>query len=329
MSVQIHALTTPPSAAQVDGWHEVLAAALACDSPDIPVPARSELAARPATDDPRVRSLRWLAAAPDGRPVGVAAVHLTTDPDGERPDHLDLYVHPGHRRAGAGSRLLATAADAARAAGARSLVADVVAGTPGDRFAPARGFRRGLALTWLRLRLDEATPPGDAVLPRPGYHLRVWDGVAPDDLIETLARAKTAMADMPLGDLDYGAFRWDADRIRVTSEAIARRGDLLHTVAAVSDDDGEIAGYTELVVPGAGDRPALQYDTVVVPAHRGRGLGVWIKAHMIRLARERHPGLTEIEADNADDNVHMLAVNTRLGFRVVRRTALYQLDLTR
>jgi GNAT superfamily N-acetyltransferase len=321
-----HPLTTP-SPDDAAGWHAVLVAALAQDSPAATAPTSAETAARLAARDPTLRTYRWLVRDADGSPAGVAAVQLPVDPASDRPGDLDLHVHPARRRTGAGSRLVAVAIETARAAGTRGLIAEVATGTGGEAFATAHGFRRGLALTWLRLRLADAVTPAGADDPRPGYHLRHWDGVAPDELIDTLARAKSAMADMPVGGLDLGAFRWDAARIRRASEAIARRGDLLHTVAAVADDSGEIAGYTELVVRAAPDRPAQQYDTVVVPAHRGRGLGIWLKARMLVLARERHPLLTEIEADNADDNAHMLDINTRLGFRPVRRTALYQLDL--
>jgi hypothetical protein len=81
--------------------------------------------------------------------------------------------------------------------------------------------------------------------------------VAPDDLIDTLARAKSAMADMPLGDLDLGGFHWDAERIRVTSQAITQRGDLLHTVAAVADGSGEIAGISRAsALAVVGERPS-------------------------------------------------------------------------
>ncbi|WP_455353345.1 hypothetical protein [Streptomyces sp. SYSU K217416] len=37
--------------------------------------------------------------------------------------------------------------------------------------------------------------------------------------------------------------------------------------------------------------------------------------------------MVEVETDNAEDNVHMLAVNRELGFRFYRRTREYQLDV--
>ena len=62
--------------------------------------------------------------------------------------------------------------------------------------------------------------------------------------------------------------------------------------------------------------------------HRGHGLGLWLKAAMVRRLPAEHPAFTEVETDNAEDNVHMLAVNRALGFRPYRRTREFQLDLT-
>ncbi|WP_328864083.1 hypothetical protein [Streptomyces virginiae] len=64
-----------------------------------------------------------------------------------------------------------------------------------------------------------------------------------------------------------------------------------------------------------------------MPAHRGAGLGLWVKAAMARWLRAEHPGVVEIETDNADDNVHMPAVNHCLGFRSYWRTREFQLDV--
>ncbi|MEV7771795.1 GNAT family N-acetyltransferase [Kitasatospora sp. NPDC086791] len=107
---------------------------------------------------------------------------------------------------------------------------------------------------------------------------------------------------------------------------VADRGDTLLIVAAVHDD-GTMAGYTEIVLPHGASPRAQQYDTAVVPAHRGSGLGLWAKAAMVRRLRAEHPGVAEIETDNAHDNVHMVAVNHALGFRSCRRTHEFQLDV--
>lgn len=214
--------------------------------------------------------------------------------------------------------------EAARADQRRSLITAVPGGGPGDGFCAVRGFRRVLALDHLLLdvaRADDATAGAE----HPGYELTSWSGTVPDDLAEAFAAAKNSMNDMPMGDMDYGSQTWTADRVRAMAEVVADRGDVLLTTAALTK--GRMAGYTEIVIRAGEIHRALQYDTVVVPAHRGHGLGLWVKAEMVRRLRAEHPGIVEIETDNAQENTYMLAVNRQLGFRFHRSTHEYQLDL--
>ncbi|MGW6982307.1 GNAT family N-acetyltransferase [Streptomyces sp. NPDC054932] len=317
------------SDAEVAAWHQVVAASTAHDLPGVPAPDLGRIRAqltRPALGS---RRLTWLAAAEDGTPVGVAGLRLFTSPGQQHLAELELHVDPAHRRLGTASLLLSAVVAACRAEGRRSLVATAAADSPGEAFSERQGFRRALTLDHLMLRLDEldaAELLRIADAEHPGYRLTGWTGTVPDGLADAFATAKNAMNDMPVGDLDYGSVAWDAERVRAMGKVVADRGDTLLTIAAVHDD-GTLAGYTEIVLPGGSGPRAQQYDTAVVPAHRGAGLGMWVKAAMVRWLRADHPGVVETETDNADDNVHMLAVNHRLGFRSYRRTREFQLDV--
>lgn len=88
-----------------------------------------------------------------------------------------------------------------------------------------------------------------------------------------------------------------------------------------------MAAYTELVLPDPGGPRALQYDTVVVPAHRGHGLGRAVKRRMLELAGQRYPALRQIATTVADENAPMRAVNEALGYRQERGAAYFQLKL--
>ncbi|MEO3873498.1 GNAT family N-acetyltransferase [Nonomuraea sp. B12E4] len=168
---------------------------------------------------------------------------------------------------------------------------------------------------------------GSVDTPHPGYRLVAWDGIVPDELAETFATAHRALDDMPMGDTDYGTVSWDVGRVREAAQAVAKRGDLLHTVAAVAEPDGSVAGFTELVVPGDGRGDAQHYATGVLPLHRGRGLARWIKAEAIRQARERHPELEGLLTDTADGNHPMRAVNDALGYVPTHQSVTFQLTL--
>lgn len=287
----------------------------------------------PLTDpepSPSSRRLAWLAADPAGVPVGTAFLRLFTREGQEHLAELEVAVHPAERRQGAGSRLLDAAVSAARQEGRRSLVAQAAHGSPGDLFLAARGFRRVLALTYARLPLADVDPvriDEIAEQPRPGYALTHWDGTVPPALARSYADSRRAMDDMPMEETDYGTVVWDVERVVAAAEAVADRGELLHTVAAVDRADGSVVGFSELVVPGDGRGDAQHYGTGVLPGHRGHGLGLWMKAESIRAARRRYPGLEGLLTDTADGNAPMRAINDPLGYLPTHRALEYQLEL--
>jgi ribosomal protein S18 acetylase RimI-like enzyme len=225
---------------------------------------------------------------------------------------------------------LEAAVEAARAEARQSIVIQVQQGSPGDEFLPARGFRPVLTLTYARLSLAEADLAAIGELaerPHPGYELVEWDDTVPEELARSYAESRSAMDDMPMDGTDYGTVVWDVERLIAAAEAVARRGELLHTVATVDTNDGRVVGFSELVVPGDGHGDAQHYGTAVLPAHRGRGLARWMKAASIRRAHELHPLLAGLLTDTADGNAPMRTVNDALGYVPTHRSVEYQLDL--
>jgi GNAT superfamily N-acetyltransferase len=289
------------------------------------------------------RNLAWVATAHDERPLGQARLRL---PEVGGVADLTLEVRPDQRRAGVGTRLLVAVAGAATRRGLTGILTEpVVEGSAGDLFCAARGLRRVLRLIYTRLDLagpgeagpGEAGPreagpreagpreagPREAAVP--GYRVAYWEGVVPQDLAESFARARHAMDDMPMDDAGYVPQPWDVPRLHRIAAAVEERGETLCTVAAL-DATGEIAGFTELVVPPSGD--GQHYGTGVLPRHRGRGLARWMKAESIRRARERFPDLPGLLTDTADSNAAMRRVNETLGYRPTHRSVLYRLDVS-
>lgn len=283
----------------------------------------------------------WL-ADDDGVPVGSASLRLSDRAESRHLAELEVAVHPAERRRGVGTRLLSAAADAARGDGRGILLALADDGTPGAAFLTARGLRPALRLVLARLPLaeaDDAALAAPAARPHPGYRLVSWDGAVPDELADRYVAARPAMDDMPTGDTGFRAVRWDVGRLRSAAEAVAARGLLLHTVAVLTDGgvpadgdagptpSGGMVAFTELAVPADGTGDALHYGTGVLPGHRGRGLVSWMKAEQIGVVRRRHPGLSGLLTDTAEDNAAMLHVNGALGYRPTRATCHYRLDL--
>lgn len=275
--------------------------------------------------------LAWLATDEDGDPVGVAFLRVYTSPGMDHLTEVEVRVHPTQRRCGVGSSLLDAAVAAARRAGRRSVMSEhVEVGSAGEAFVVARGLRKVLTLTYSRLELTDVDVAAMAAIveePHPGYQLISWDGVVPDELLDTYTASRRAMDDMPMDETDYGTEVWDSDRVRYVAEVVANRGDLLETVAVTHD--AEIVGFTELVVPGDGTGDGQHYGTGVLPEHRGHGLARWMKAESVRLARLRHPALAGLLADTADSNQPMRSINDALGYAPTHQSAVYQLDLQR
>jgi len=279
---------------------------------------------------PASRRLAWLASGADGAPVGSAFLRLFTREGQKHLAELELAVHSVERRRGVGTRLLDAAVAAARADRRRSVLAQAEQGSPGDLFLAARGFRPVLRLTYARLPLAETDLTAIEELaerPHPGYRLTEWDGTVPTELARSYAHSRRAMDDMPMEGTDFGTVTWDVERVVAAAEAVAGRGDLLHTVAVLDAATGAVVGFSELVVPGTGEGDGQHYGTAVLPEHRGHGLARWMKAASIRRARRRHPGLDGLRTDTADSNAPMRAVNDALGYRPTHRAVEYQLDL--
>ncbi|WP_433157342.1 GNAT family N-acetyltransferase [Kribbella sp. CA-247076] len=268
----------------------------------------------PLTDPdfrPFSRRIAWLAADGDGNPVGSAFLRLNSRSSHEHLAELELTVHPAERRRGIGSQLLAAVVAAARGHEVRTVLADARVGSAGDLFLEHHGFTVGLTLIYARLELALADP---VVEGSPGYRLVSWTGVVPHEWAQSFTAARAGMDDAPTGDIAYGEDAWDVERTRYAARVIEERGEHLTTVAAV-DPAGTIVGFTELVVPGDGKGDAQHYGTAVVPAHRGHGLSLWMKAEQIRRARARFPDLEGLLTDTVSTNTPMRRINDHLGYR--------------
>ncbi|MGA8979044.1 MAG: GNAT family N-acetyltransferase [Pedococcus sp.] len=264
------------------------------------------------------RRLAWAAVVGDAV-VGAATLAMPLHDNLDTAD-VDLAVSPGHRRAGIGSRLLATAEAEAVRAGRSVITAETQWGMArqddGGAFAASHGYaaaqtvrRNTLSLPADRDRL-QADLAGDGT---DGYRMRTcWDGI-PQEWLEGRAELGRRMStDVPLGDLRLEEEVWDADRVRSTYAQIAAMGRRVVDTFAVHGVTGELVGYTQVQV----DRNGLAYqqDTLVIRGHRGHGLGLRLKAACTLAVMDELPGVGGIRTWNADDNLPMLAVNREIGY---------------
>lgn len=157
------------------------------------------------------------------------------------------------------------------------------------------------------------------------YELLVWASQTPDEYAASYAEANGAMTkEAPAADLVVEPETWTEERLREREREAAEGGMGLLRAAVLDRRDDSIAAYTELELPAEHPRLAYQADTLVLPAHRGHGLGLLMKAaNMVSLA-EVAPLRRRIYTWNADENEHMLRINRRLGFELLGYSAAWQ-----
>lgn len=265
-----------------------------------------------------------LAASVGGRVVGVADLGLSLQDNTHLAD-LEISVLPAHRRRGVGRALHAEATRLRVAEGRTSCCGEVYevpgVASPGVAFAEALGYRSSHVEDHLLLALP-ATPPAVDVA---GYEILTWRGRCPDEYVEAYCEMRTRMNhDVPLGDLDYEPVEMTVERLRVGEE---RTGRSYASVVAVARrlEDGVFGGYS-LVYLAHGTDQALQDDTLVMPAHRGRRLGAALKAATLAIVRAEHPERVAIHTWTDPDNVAMYRTNTEFGYRPVERMHEMQVE---
>jgi RimJ/RimL family protein N-acetyltransferase len=283
------------------------------------------------------RQHNWLARAESGEPVGCYQLVL---PDRENRDLAfgGLFIAPARRRAGAGTALLAHCAEQATKAGRVRLASTGATRTKvrqesaGAAFAAARGATTGLPEV---IRIQEVTPDllarlgpmrADAQSHAAGYVLLSWTGATPDAHLEQVARVSDAMSDAPR-EAGVEPETVDAERVRTWEQASIANGVRMYSVAARERATGEFAALTQLSMYAGTDDWANQGDTVVRPQDRGHRLGTLVKIAMLDLVTRHEPGVRYILTGNAQSNVHMAAINERLGYRAADVYWSWELDL--
>ena len=87
------------------------------------------------------------------------------------------------------------------------------------------------------------------------------------------------------------------------------------STAARHVTSGTLVAFTQLQAPHNRPETVEQMYTGVLDGHRGHGLGLLLKATNCDLICRERPTSRRIHTFNADENDHMLAINTLLGYR--------------
>lgn len=284
--------------------------------------------------------------------VGFAKVTLPQKDNTHLAD-VELYVHPDRVDEGAEEALLAAAEALATEHGRTSLVTwseqvgepepgpgvlepptgsgRVDGTTSAARFLTSHGYvlEQAERYSLLRLPLEDgllerhhaeaATRAGD------DYRLVSWTDRAPDEWVDQVAILETRMStDIPTGDLDFEEAHWDAERVRTWEGQVRDSQHGMLVTAAVHVPTQTLAAFTVLRFPKAYEEIVFQDDTLVLREHRGRRLGMLVKAENLRQLAELRPGAARVHTWNAEENSFMLDINVALGFRPTGVAGMWQ-----
>ena len=265
--------------------------------------------------DEYVDKVVLLARDDDGTPVagGMAELPLR---DNTRFVYLDVFTVPEQRRRGHGSAVIEALEDIGRDADRSILYGEAVweldAVDPASQaFSEAVGFRLDIMDAMRELELPATLPPLEVA---EGYTIHSWRGACPGEWAQGYVDVRQLInEEAPGGDAELENEFWDVTRTRA-EEAMWAEQERTPQVSIAVSDDGEVVGHTQLLFPADSDE-VYQWDTLVLPTHRGHGLGLALKVTTMQEAADLLDGRRRITTYNAAGNEPMIRVNKALGFR--------------
>jgi GNAT superfamily N-acetyltransferase len=260
----------------------------------------------------------WVAEL-DGRIVGCAQAGLEWYLPGPPKGRFWVGVHPERRGCGVGGELYATARRYLVGEGVVRLRTWVDGDLAGERFVRDRGFRPGSVD-----RVSALDPREVEVSALPGLEARGFR-LAPltevrhrvEDLFAICAAGERDMpSEEPEIELDLESWRRDEfdlpDLSTEGSFVALARGRPVSLAFLRVDRDRRIA-YNQM--------------TATLPEYRRRGLALMVKLAAVRWASGA--GIERLLTENDAENVGMLAMNERLGYRPLYEQRSWSLELVR
>jgi GNAT superfamily N-acetyltransferase len=323
---------------QLRRWQSVAAASFRADFVGLPADpiedSRPLVSGRCGDED-----FALYVGAVDGVPVVSVLTRLPVH-DNLTLANAALHVHPDHRRRGYGRWALDAVRELLRADGRRKVLFEVPAATrssvpsEGELFAASAGARR---MTVEKRRMLDVAKVSEAQIgtlldearaATAGYSVIAWRGRSPERFVAGMAALRALMStDPPQGELELEPEPWDAARLVEVERSVTARGRQVLVVAVRHDATGDLVGYTNIGVPAGGGAVGYQWDTIVRADHRGHRLGLLVKLENLRELKAQLPEVRYLNTWNDDENSYMLAVNERLGYRIMEGWSEWQLDL--
>ena len=227
-------------------------------------------------------------------PVATLAIDLPTR-DNRQLFWLRLVVHPGHRRRGHGSAVMAEVLRMAEQAGRSILWVEAVEDDSGPG-SSASGSVSATPATmpgggngWPTSTSDGAPAVGRGRDRRGRLPAGAVASPVPEPTLQEMIEVTAAINDAPMGQLTFEDEVFDLQRMRDVEAAREGRGDQSYRMIARHRETGEIGGHTNVVISPHRRELGFQADTAVARSHRGHRLGLLVKIDMMHWLAEAEP----------------------------------------
>ncbi|HRD77450.1 MAG TPA: GNAT family N-acetyltransferase [Hyphomicrobiaceae bacterium] len=278
----------------------------------------------------QARSQVWIAEA-NGNVVAEANLNWEELESNRALAHVYVSVERDWRGQGLGATLLSLAVERAIEAGRPKLMSMSTSRVPaGGRFLDRVGFTRRLEMHTNQLKVADLDRALVDAWSRPDpartgdYAIEVFDGPVPDHRLEAYAELVGVMNTAPRGTLEVEDTKITASMVREWEASLVASGWRRLLAVTRHVPSGVLAGFTELRWTPTRASLVWQGGTGVVPSHRNRGLGRWLKAQNLAALLSANDKVRFVRTGNADSNAPMLAINHQLGFRPFTARALWQ-----
>jgi GNAT superfamily N-acetyltransferase len=307
--------------------YDITRAAMLHERPDAPMWSERENTVEYREPDPS--ELVETYGAYDGDEMVGCALYLLPLHDNTEKAFIVPWVEPERRRRGIGSALLERLIEIAAAAGRTLAMSDGVYSFERRDDHPYRQFaaKHGFTISLTQIRRELALPVAEDELQswiqeaaphHVGYRIECYDGILPDALLPSYCRAMNQLiVDAPQGDVAWEPESATPDVIKQRKRNHDVAGRRLHHTVAVDETTGDVVAYSTIVAVEHERRDLQQWGTLVLAGHRGRRLGLAVKARCLLEVQRRYPDRTRISTTNADVNKQMVDINERMGYRAV------------
>ena len=247
--------------------------------------------------------------------------------------NLELTVLPSYQRKGVARQLLNAIHELAQSRN-KSLLVGTIQSEGGRIFLGKLGGTEALENRENRFDLKDVDWPMVEEWDRegrsqsPDASLEFVTSI-PDDILEDYCRVYTEVMnqaprdELQVGDEIFAPERWKDDEKRMNDSGAT------HLTAFIREDNGDISGLTDVYYFPSMVPQIHQLLTGVQEEYRGQGKGKWLKAAMLLKIRNQFPDIETIITYNATLNKPMLAINERLGFKLVRELYMFQVELSK